>query len=80
MACDPSELINSDPCLQCLNEKQSAIVELQLLANILLAFDGSADVTPSGLMNAAGDFLGLNEEQRNLAEIGLLCRITEALA
>lgn len=49
MACNASELLEEGKCYQCLNEKQMAIVELQLLCSILEAFGGGGGGGGGGL-------------------------------
>ncbi len=78
--CDPNSLLASAACFECLTTGQQELVKLELLAQILLAKNPSADVSPQGLLAKANCFscYGNPPGMFKLLELQLLCEIWNA--
>lgn len=69
----------SAACFECLSPGTLPILQTQLLANILLALNPAADVTPQGLMANAACFACLPGGLLPILQAQLLCEINSKL-
>lgn len=77
--CDPQTLMASAACFECLPIGTLSVLQTQLLANILLALDPTANVTPQALMANAACFACLPGGLLPILQAQLLCEINSKL-
>jgi hypothetical protein len=70
MACDPNDLTKAAACFQCLDTKQTAMVQAYSLAVI-----AGVTIDPGALLDAAAPFQALDEKQLSMVQAYLLCLI-----
>lgn len=74
--CDANTLMARAKCFACLEAGTLQILQTQLLANILLALNPSADVTPNALMANASCFACQDPRVLEILQTQLLCEIS----
>lgn len=69
-SCKPQDLVNESNCLQCLSEKEQAMVQTYLLAQI-----AGVAPNPGALLAASSAFQVLSPKQLAMIQASLLCQI-----
>lgn len=76
--CDVQSLMDDAACFNTLTPFQLAVVQAELLKQILLAMDPGADTSPEALLESGKCFNGIEPGLLRVIQLQLLCEISQA--